>query len=536
MLQALSSARVCPNLVIVPLMPKSSGVAKPYAATRRRWLAFSLGAWLALLLFAAGAVAQTAPQSSAVLVLDASAPAHPFPHFWEQMFGSGRAVLSLRESYRDDLRAVKQVTDFRMVRFHAIFHDEIGLYSEDDQGRPVYNFSYVDQVYDGLLANGVRPFVEISFMPKALAEKPTLHAFWYKQNVSPPKDWQKWDDLITHFVRHLVDRYGAQEVAKWYFEVWNEPNIDFWTGEPKQATYFELYDHTAKAAKAVDPDLRIGGPATAAAAWVADMIEHCSKNGIPLDFVSSHAYGNDRAEDVFGSDEKIPRDQMVYRAIRKVHDQIKASARPNLPLVWSEFNASYKNETSVTDSVYMGPWLANTVRLCDGLVDLASYWTFSDVFEEQGVVKKPFYGGYGLIAAGGIAKPAFAAFQLLHELGDERVELNSDSALLTRRRDGSLVVALWNYAPPSETVPSKTVTLEVRGRNPRHALVARVDSDHGDFHSAYQKMGEPIYPTASQLAELKQAVKLAAPEVVRLRHGQLSLIIPSSGLAIVVFR
>jgi xylan 1,4-beta-xylosidase len=266
------------------------------------------------------------------------------------------------------------------------------------------------------------------------------------------------------------------------------------------------------------------------------MIEHCSKNGIPLDFVSSHAYGNDRAEDVFGSDEKIPRDQMVYRAIRKVHDQIKASARPNLPLVWSEFNASYKNETSVTDSVYMGPWLANTVRLCDGLVDLASYWTFSDVFEEQGVVKKPFYGGYGLIAAGGIAKPAFAAFQLLHELGDERVELNSDSALLTRRRDGSLVVALWNYAPPSETVPSKTVTLEVRGRHPRHALVARVDSDHGDFHSAYQKMGEPIYPTAAQLAELKQAVQLAAPEVVRLRHGQLSLTLPSSGLAIVVLR
>src|SRR5260370_37973525 len=103
-----------------------------------------------------------------VSVIDANAPSHPFPHFWEIMFGSGRAVLSLRESYRDDLRAVKQITCFKYVRFHGIFHDEVGFYDEDSQGRPVYNFSYVDQIYDGLLANGVRPFVELSFMPNQL--------------------------------------------------------------------------------------------------------------------------------------------------------------------------------------------------------------------------------------------------------------------------------------------------------------------------------------------------------------------------------
>ena len=164
-----------------------------------------------------------ASHPSETIEIDASAPSHPFPHFWEQMFGSGRAILSLRESYRTDLRETKRITDFEYVRFHAIFHDEVGVYDEDADGHPIYNFSYVDQIYDGLLANGVKPFVELSFMPKKLASNPNaLHAFWYKQNVAPPKDWAKWDALMEQFARHLVDRYGEEEVAKWYFEVWNE--------------------------------------------------------------------------------------------------------------------------------------------------------------------------------------------------------------------------------------------------------------------------------------------------------------------------
>src|SRR5262249_34497767 len=168
--------------------------------------------------------------------------------------GSGRAVLTLRDSYRRDMRSVHNITGFEYVRFHAIFHDEVGIYDEDAQGKPVYNFSYVDQIYDGLLDNGVRPFVELSFTPKKLAgPNPVLHAFWYKQVTSPPKDMDKWEDLIYQFTKHLVDRYGEDEVSKWYFEVWNEPNIDFWAGEPKQSTYFELYDRAARAVKGVSP-------------------------------------------------------------------------------------------------------------------------------------------------------------------------------------------------------------------------------------------------------------------------------------------
>lgn len=467
------------------------------------------------------------------IVVDAAAPRHPFPHFWEKMFGSGHAILSLRQSYRDDLRSVKQITDFNYVRFHAIFDDEVGVYREDDQGRPLYNFSYVDQIYDGLLANGVRPFVEISFMPYKLAAGNTIQAFWYKPNVSPPKDWKRWDDLVSAFTQHLVDRYGIDEVSQWYFEVWNEPNLDFWAGQPRQETYWDLYDHTALSIKKIIPKSRVGGPATAQAAWVDAFIRHCAEKQVPIDYVSTHVYGNDTAHDVFGSEEKIPLDRMVCRAVDKVHNQIKASQMQNLPLIWSEFNASYKNESDVTDSVYMGPWLADMIRQCDGLVEMMSYWTFSDVFEEQGVVKTPFYGGYGLIAEDGIPKPAFNAFKVLHQLGDERIQLDSESALLTRRKDGTLVLAVWNYAAPDQTGSTRNVTLSLKGAKARHASIVVLDGDNGDFHSAYEKMGSPRYPTEKQIQELRRATQLAVPETRRIRDGELRLALPPHGLAVI---
>jgi len=450
------------------------------------------------------------------------------------MFGSGRAILSLRSSYRDDLREVKRATDFKYVRFHAIFHDEVGVYDEDDHGEPKYNFSYVDQIYDGLLANGVRPFVELSFMPRKLAASQIIHAFWYKPIVAPPRLWGRWGNLISQFAQHLIDRYGADEVSQWYFEVWNEPNLDFWAGEPKEATYYQLYDVTARALKDVSPRLRIGGPATAQAAWVDRFIRHCSQNHVPIDFVSTHVYGNDSAKDVFGIDQSIPRTKMVCSSVAKVHKQVKESDLPNLPLIWSEFNASYKNEPDVTDSVFMGPWLADTVRQCDGLVDSMSYWTFSDVFEEQGVVRQPFYGGFGLIAEDGIPKPSFNAFKLLHRLGTQRLESDSNSVLITKRGDDTLVIATWNLFLPEEFGAPKSVRILLKGeKQSRRALVYRLDATHGSVLSAYEKMRRPSYPTSRQIVQLRQAAALPAPEVKQLSGGELTLRLPAQGLALV---
>ena len=228
----------------------------------------------------------------------------------------------------------------------------------------------------------------------------------------------------------------------------------------------------------------------------------------------------------------IPRDRMVCRAVKKVHDQIKASAMPNLPLIWSEFNASYMNEPEVTDTAYMGPWLADTIRQCDGLVDEMSYWTFSDVFEEQGVVKTPFYGGFGLIAERGIPKPAYNAFHLLHQLGDERLDIASDVALATRRKDGTLVVAGWNLASPGAAGSAKTVTFVFHGVTGSRVTVSRVDAGHGDISSSYQAMGSPRYPTEDQIRQLRSAAQLPAPQTVDLKNGSVTLEIPAHGLVL----
>jgi xylan 1,4-beta-xylosidase len=484
---------------------------------------------------------RTFPQSSAapsVISIDAGGAAHALPHFWERMFGSERAIVTLRESWREDLRAVKKITGFEYVRFHAVFHDEMGVYSEDAAGKPVFNFEYVDQVYDGLLANGTRPYVELSFMPRALSSNAaTSQAFFYKPNVEPPKDYAKWDEMMAAFARHLVERYGIEEVSQWYFEVWNEPNIDFWNGVPKQATYFELYDHTARAIKGVNSRLRVGGPSTAQAAWADKFIAHCVEMNVPVDFVSTHVYGNDKAEDVFGTSEKILRTEMVGRAARKVFDQVKASARPDLPIFWSEYNASYFNEPAVTDAAFMGPWLANTIRQCDGLATIMSYWDLSDVFEEQGVQKKPFYGGFGLIAEGGVPKAAFNDFKILHLLGDSRIPVDSDSVLATRRADGALVIAVWNLFLPEDAGRARDFVLEIRGgKGGGKALIYQVDSEHGSPLPAYRTMGEPLYPTAAQYAELKKAAELGGPRTVEIRGGKLGFSLPAQGLAVVEIR
>jgi len=471
------------------------------------------------------------------IAIDAAAPTNPFPHFWETMFGSGRAILSLRESYREDLRAVKQVTDFRYVRFHAILHDEVGVYNEDEHGNPVYNFTYVDEIYDGLLKNGVRPVVEISFMPKKLAFNPDdLHPFWYKQNVSPPKSIERWDDLMTHFAQHLVERYGIDEVATWYFEVWNEPNIDFWGGIPRMESYFDLYAHTANDLKKVDKRLRVGGPATAAAAWIPEFLRYTAANHVPVDFVSTHGYDDEPVERLLGPDQPlrdkdIPEEDRVCAAVAMVRRQIDASRSPHLPLLWTEWNVPGNN--NLRDTPYVGPALAEAVRTCQG-VEALSFWTFSDVFEEGGPAQRAFDGQFGLRATGGINKPSYYDFALLHQLGQLRIASNAKDVIVTKLPDGSLRIAVWNLAAPGEPPRSKSVTLVIDGvAKDAPVALQRVDEHHGNPMNAYVKMGSPSYPKPDQVDQLNRESALAAPEVRRLVRGRLSLDLDKNALVLI---
>jgi len=488
-----------------------------------------------ILTIAASVLAAQAPVRE--IEVDANAPGKAFPHFWEETFGSGRAILALRDNYRRDLKEVHDQVGMRYVRFHAILHDEVGVYDEDDTGKPVYNFTYVDQIYDGLLDRGVKPFVEISFMPYKLASNPkTIHPFWYKQNVSPPKDYAKWDALMRAFAEHLIDRYGIDEVAQWYFEVWNEPNIDFWAGVPKQSTYFELYDHTARALKAVSPRLRVGGPATAAAHWVPEFLKHAGEQHVPVDFVSTHGYADDSVEDMFGTHEAIPMRDRVCRAIEKVHGEIEKSPLPTLPLMWTEWNVPSYGDLNARDNWYVGPALAHDVSQCDGNVTMMSFWTFDDVFEEGGVKKMPFDGGFGLIAPGMIRKPSFYDFALLHKLGEERLSNADDSVLVTRRSNGTLVVAAWNLVDMDHVAQGKSLTLRLKFKRvaaDAKAKIERVDETHGNPMTAYVAMGRPVYPTRAQVTALNQASALPPPEERNLKDGELEISLPVNGLALI---
>lgn len=470
-------------------------------------------------------------QENEEIAIDAHASTTPFNHFWEEMFGSGRAALVLRTAYQNDLTAVKAITDVKYLRFHAILHDELGVYNEDEHGNPIYNFTYVNQIYESLLAQGVRPVVEISFMPKKLAFNPDdLHPFWYKQNVSPPKSMERWDNMIRAFAQNLVEHFGIDEVAKWYFEVWNEPNIDFWGGIPRMDSYFDLYAHTARALKSVSPRLRVGGPATAAAAWIPEFLSYAAENHVPVDFVSSHGYDDEPVERLLGKDQPL-RDKDIIQedrtcaAVAKVRKQIDASPTPHLALLWTEWNVPGKDQ--LRDTPYVGPALAEAIRTCDGNVDMLSFWTFSDVFEEGGPAQRPFQGQFGLRATGGINKPSFYDFALLHHLGPERIANPSRNALVTRMPDGSLVVALWNLVSVDATqgsISTHHVTLRVTGVRPNAAVLAQqVDEDHGNVMKAYVAMGSPRYPTREQVQQMNAASALPAPVHLALRDGALHL-------------
>jgi xylan 1,4-beta-xylosidase len=220
-----------------------------------------------------------------------------------------------------------------------------------------------------------------------------------------------------------------------------------------------------------------------------------------------------------------------------VHAEIVHSARPEIPLIWSEFNATYMNEPPITDSIYMGPWMADTISKCDGKTLMMSYWSFSDVFEEQGVVKTPFYGGYGLVAEDDIPKPAYDVFAALHELGDERLPAPTDEALVTRRADGTLVIAAWNLVEPGASGADKTVTFDLKGvADGTYAEIRRVDADHGDTLDAWKQMGSPKDPTQAQIAALRKVTEMGAPESAAVRGHKLTVTLPPMGLAVIEIR
>ena len=483
-----------------------------------------------------GAVAfgQNAAGPNTTITVDTTRTAGPLPHFWEKAAGSDRTIVGLREQWRQDLIRVQKETGIQSVRCHGLFNDEMGV---AQAGPGNFNFLYVDQIYDFMLDHGVRPFVELSFMPEAFATSAN-RIFAYKGNVSPPSNWQNWHDMIGAFTDHCVKRYGLPEVRGWKFEVWNEPNISFWAGT--QQEYFELYRHSAQAIKKVDGQLQVGGPSTAQLGWIPDLIQFCSNNGVPLDFVSTHVYANDPQKLIFGKDNMYKLEEVIPRGVAMVKQQVASSKMPNLPLwitEWSSQNPAF---------------IADTVKNCIGLAEAMSYWTFSNVFEEGGVPSGVFNATFGMLDQWGIARPSFHSSVFLHKLGD--TQLSADGpALATRRADGSIAILLWNLIPADQGGVangnpigatagsqqsgglSKQFRLKLAGvQGASRVSISQVNDKVGTAIPKWQTMGSPKYPSAEQLSELRSAAEMPKPEQRTLAAGQeLALELPPNGVAII---
>jgi xylan 1,4-beta-xylosidase len=355
----------------------------------------------------------------------------------------------------------------------------------------------------------MRPFVELSFMPEALASgyKTVFH---YKGNITPPKDYKQWATLMNRLARHWVERYGVEEVREWFFEVWNEPNLPaFWKGT--QADYFKLYRHTVEAIKSVDPALKVGGPATAKNEWIEEFLEFCEKKKLPVDFVSTHHYPTD----ALGNEGDDTETQLATsrRAVLREQAQDTFRRARGKPVFYTEWNASSNPRDARHDEPYAAAFVAKTILEANGLVEGYSFWTFTDIFEENYFPSVPFHGGFGLLTLHGVPKPAYRAFELLHRLGTEQLlvdGIHETVSVWAVRQETSVTVLATNHALPRHSIKGETVNVRIsEAREPRHVHVERIDEAHANPQRAWREMGAPEYLSALQLEHLHAVSRMA---------------------------
>ncbi len=470
---------------------------------------------------------------SARFSFDCRGASAPLPHFWEHTVGSDHAWMALRADWREQLDRAHRELGFRHVRFHGLLDDDMGTLICEDE-RLLYSFFNADSIMDYLLSIGMRPFVELSFMPTTLASGGAT-VFKYRGNVTPPKDVGQWCTLIARLVGHWIERYGVREVRNWFFEVWNEPNLEqFWTGT--QQDYFELYRRTAATIKGIDARLRVGGPATAANAWIRDFIEYCRGANAPLDFISTHHYPTD----AFGApgDDTVTQLSKSRRSVLREEAQAVRQQAGQLPVYYTEWNSSSNPRDPLHDEPFAAAFAVKTVLEAVGLVQGYSWWTFSDIFEENFFPAEPFQGGFGLLNVEGIAKPVYRAFELLHGLGNELLTRNGEHPTVDAWviRGGEVATAVvTNFALPRHPVQNETVDVVLENfSGAARASMRRIDSRHANAVAAWHRMHRPQFPSAAQLARLtRESEMVAVPlPIRRTREGvSFSVAVPPQGIA-----
>ena len=462
----------------------------------------------------------------------------PTPQLFHECIGAGRANEGLRADWQRQLQLCQQEIGFKQIRFHGLLSDDMGVYAETRDGQPRHNWQYIDQLYDSLLALNVRPFVELSFMPSALASG-SKKMFWWQANVTPPKSYEKWDGLIHDLVAHWTERYGVEEVTKWNFEIWNEPNYPGFRGprNPQRAReeYFELYTHTATAVKSVNPNYLVGGPAGAGPEWVKSFLDFCITSNAPLDFISYHGYGlggGASGLDADGNSLLYLSPDLLAPAHNAISQRgvIDTSAKPGLPIHVTEWSTSYSPRDPVHDTYFSAPYILDQFKNTERGVASFSYWVFTDIFEENGPPLTPFHGGFGLLNFSGIKKPAYFAFQFLNQLGQSELKNTDAHSWICRDAKGGAQILVWDLTHPTDGKIANqlyfrqphpaadkgeaTVMLTSVPAGQYELKVWRVGYHHNDAYTAYLEMGAPAQLTRAQEKALRDGSS-GAPDSVQ---------------------
>ncbi len=457
-----------------------------------------------------------------IINVDFSKPAGSLNTFFKECVGAGRANEGLRADWQQQLAYVRKECGFKYIRMHGLLTDDMAVYKEDNKGNPEYNYMYVDALFDFLHSIGMKPFVELGFMPGALASGPQT-IFWWRGNVTPPKDYEKWAGLIKNLTEHFTERYGADEVKTWYFEVWNEPNLSpgFWTGT--QEDYFKLYKYAAQAVKSVNKEYRVGGPGTAGAAWEPEMIAYCHKNNVPIDFVSTHSYGvNQGFLDEYGNSGTVlaKEEFAVSGDVLQSRKEIASSPIPNLELHYTEWSSSYTPADPVHDSYHSAAYVLQKMKQVGNAANSMSYWVFTDVFEEPGPRFTPFHGGFGMLNTQGINKSVFYSYQFLNRLGNIELVNKDAASWVCKDSSGNMQALIWDYTytiPDSvnnqqyyiRDLPSKSkgkLKINIANvPNGNYALeVYKVGYRSNDAYTTYLSMGRPSQLTKQQVEQIKK--------------------------------
>ncbi|MGA3025461.1 MAG: glycoside hydrolase [Bryobacteraceae bacterium] len=493
---------------------------------------------VALFLMGVLALAGLSPAQTRTVRADVSHTIGPHTTVPFRCIGAGRANEGLRADWQQQLATVQRELGFDYIRMHGILHDDMGVYKEDKHGNPQFNFQYVDALYDALLKMHIRPFVELSFMPSALASG-TRTIFWWKGNVTPPKDPANWSALIRAFVAHYRERYGADEIGKWYFEVWNEPDLrnGFFTGTLDD--YLALYKNTAEAVKAECPACRVGGPASAIPYAFEEAFEkYVVANNAPAEFVATHAYGVKQGFlDADGSSGTIldPDPDAVSGRMQHSRELLAHSGRPNMELHFTEWSSAYTPTDFIHDQYHQASYILEKIKRAAPYVDSMSYWTFTDIFEEGGPAFTPFHGGFGLMNIEGIRKPSYFAYRFLRQLGEQDVAGDDTQSWVTRSADGSVQALVWDYTPIVPPAGQTDQSFYRKELPPANKGTLRIQLDQvaagrylvstyaigyrqNDPYTAYLRMGAPSQLTQAQVRALDKIASGAPVEQSVIEH------------------